>query len=308
MTPPVVGLGTLRRLSEMPVEGTQVLSVYVDFDPASPSACRRQFDTIAAASIKGRRCDAARRRVDTMLRGTSTLAHGTRGLAMFSVADGSTAAMVPLPTRVEGMVVLERVPWLEPLTSMLTSGDWGAAIVEGDAARLLRGGEAGLIEFAALCSHADRGAASACSGSRSGRCTQRRLALQAHHTAKLLARAHRRHPFERLALAAPCALWSALQENLPADLRERLIGLLELDPLRTPAATRDELATLLRHTPDPSQARCENATVTTTLAVGAACTVSQTTAKAVRPLAHRRVGLRSHHVPVGGAVGHAQRE
>lgn len=308
MTPPVVGLGTLRRLSEMPVDGTQVLSVYVDFDPTSPSACRCQFEAMSAASIESRHCDAARRRIDAMLRGTSMLAHGTRGLAMFSAADGSTAAMVPLPAHVEEMAVLERVPWLEPLTSMLTSGAWGAAIVQGDAARLLRGGEAGLIEFAAVCSHADRGAASACSGSRSGRCTQRRLALQAHHTANLLARAHRRRPFERLAVAAPCALWSALQENLTADLRERLIGLLELDPLRAQACTRDELATLLRHTPDPSQVRCENATATTTLAAGAASTVSQTTAKAVRPLAHRRVRLRPHHAPLSRAVGQAQRE
>jgi hypothetical protein len=308
MTPPVVGLGTLRRLSQMPVDGTQVLSVYVDFDPASPSACRCQFEAMAATSLQSRHCEAARRRVDAMLRGTSTLAHGTRGLAMFSVADGSTAAMVPLPARVEEMAVLERVPWLEPLTSMLTSGAWGAAIVQGDAARLLRGGEAGLIEFAAVCSHADRGAASACSGSRSGRCTQRRLALQAHHTANLLTRAHRRRPFERLALAAPCALWSALQENLPADLRERLIGLLELDPLSAPACIGDELATLLKHMPDPWQARCENATATTTLAAGAASTVSQSTAKAVRPLAHRRVGLRSHRAPLGHTVGQAQRE
>jgi hypothetical protein len=38
------------------------------------------------------------------------LAHGTRSLALFSSAAGATVAAVPLPSTVESMAVIDRLP------------------------------------------------------------------------------------------------------------------------------------------------------------------------------------------------------
>lgn len=234
MTPPVVGLGTLRRLSELGC-GRPVLSVYLELGPRAPAGCAAQMQT-CLAELAPEASDADVRRVCEMLRSMPEPAHGTRSLSFFSTAEGSAFAAVPLPAAVQSMVVVDTVPWLEPLAGIFTSGDWGIALVGGQGARLLRGAPNALVEFAALHDepHRDPLPGERCQAG-APRLIEERLGEYAAHVARLLLRAHRRRAFERLAVAAPRQLWPAIEGALHSDLRERLAGLVELDLRDAPA-------------------------------------------------------------------------
>ena len=131
MTPPAVGLGTLRRLSEMPTAGHPVLSLYLDLDRAAqsqPATCVSKLDALLAGSTpqpSPRDSETARE----LLCRLPPLPHGARSLALFSCAEASCSAVVPLPDAVEPMAALEPLPWLEPLAGLFAPGGWGAAVL-----------------------------------------------------------------------------------------------------------------------------------------------------------------------------------
>lgn len=281
MTPPAVGLGTLSRLSAITGDPEPVLSVYLDFDPARSEHCAVQFE--ALVRTLGRRPGRADcERVRAVLRAPLRFAHGTRSIAVFATAEGTVHTVVPLPAPVAPMAVLEPIPWLEPVAGMLTSGDWGAAVVDRHAVRLLRGGAAGLVEFATAPSALRRGAGSRASSSTAPQAVQELIADQTQRLGRMLARAHARRPFGRLALAAPRALWGPLEDALSDGLRDRVIGALDLEqPLGDPDLRR-ALIKLLAHDQDGRRLRCERSTATA--AGGGSRSVSHTASRLVRPL------------------------
>jgi hypothetical protein len=123
MVAPTVGSGTLSRLSALATHGLPVLSVYVDLDCAgypSVGTCERKLEALLPA-IECRSAQADVRRVRQMLR-TAELPFGTRGLALFSSAQGSSFDAVVLPCPVVPSAVLDEIPWLEPIASMFTVG------------------------------------------------------------------------------------------------------------------------------------------------------------------------------------------
>ncbi|MGN6373526.1 MAG: baeRF10 domain-containing protein [Solirubrobacteraceae bacterium] len=232
MAPPVVGLGTLRRLGELPTEGRAVLSLYLNLDRAArvhPAACVSKLDALLTCST-ARPGPGDRERTRELLRGLPPLADGARSLALFSCAEGSSSAAIPLPDRVEAMAVLEPIPWLEPLAGMFAPGDWGVAVVGGNRTRLLRGGPRTLVEFASL-RHELPGAHSLCGFSQLGarRTARRRVIDHAKQLSGLLLRAHRRRPYDRLALAAPAELCHLVESALDEELRRRLLAPLAVD-------------------------------------------------------------------------------
>lgn len=283
MTPPAVGLGTLSRLHET-VVGTTVLSVYLDVGPDRAADCEAQF-TRLTLGLRWPQGDFAAARVRAMLSCVSMLAYGTRGIALFVAADGAQT-LVPLPVAVEPMAVLDCVPWLEPLTGMLTSGDWGAAIVDWRTVRLLRGGSGGLIEFAFLDEGVRvRRAMAACSASA-------RLGWGHQHGLEcgkllvdMLARAHRRRPFDRIAVAAPPELWTLIEPQLAKTLRERLVGLLAIERVAD-GKLRRELSTLLACAAVGEDLRGAHST-STTLRGQRARTLNHTTGRLMAPMPHR---------------------
>lgn len=226
MTPPAVGLGTLRRLSEMPTGGHPVVSVYLDLDRAAqaqPASCASKLDALLADSTPqptARESESARR----LLRELPPLPHGARSLALFSCAETACSAVVPLPDTVDPMAALEPVPWLEPLAGLFASGGWGAAVLDRSRTRLLRGSPSMLVEFAALAHELPP------PRSRCGRLSQlgvrrstRRIVLEhAGRLSSMLLRAHRRRPFERLVLTAPPEMCHLLEGALDSELRARL--------------------------------------------------------------------------------------
>lgn len=276
MTPPAVGRGTLSRLGEA-FAGRRALSVYLDIGSGARGR-QRQFEVLTE-ELPLPLDQAIVARVHSMLGCGSTLAHGTKALALFLAADGSAEAMVPLPVAVEPMAVLERIAWLEPLVGMLTSGNWGAAIVSGRMTRLLRGGQAGLIEFALLDEGIDypRGAGAACSPSLAGRAVrQHRWEHAGNQIVAMLARAHRREPFERMAIAAPRELWPLIEHQLDDALHRQLVGLLAVGRA-VDLRLQEAVLALLAHQ-DSGSRRCCRSTATPLPELGAT-TVSPTSAR-----------------------------
>jgi hypothetical protein len=284
VTPPAVGLGTLCRLSAISAADRPVLSAYLDFDPASPAACLHQFEALVE-TLDPKPTRADRERVRRSLGAPLALAHGTRSVGLFAAAEGSACAMVPLPVPVQAMVVVETIPWLEPVAGMLTSGDWGAAVLDRRAARLLRGGQAGLVEFAAAAPAMRRGAKPRAASSTAPQAVRELVVDRVEQVARMLARAHGRRPFERFALAAPRELWLPLERALPDGLRDRMVGALEMPQPIEDGALNAALIELLRRDQDGRRLRCARSTATA-LPGDRPAVFSTTSARLVHPLPH----------------------
>ncbi len=233
MAPPAVGIGTLRRLSELDTGGHPVLSVYLGLDPASdPSALAatyaRELDAVIACM--GRRTAASELGSLHELLRRVPLAYGMRSLALFSYARGAAVEAVALPSPVEPMAVTDTLPWLEPLAGIFTPGDDAVAVVDHHVARLFRGAPRLLVEFATV--HDERHCRPAlgdCSPQNRTRPSEEHLAEHVDRLATLLLRANRRRAFDRLVVIAPRGLWPTLEGALHSDLRARLTGFVELD-------------------------------------------------------------------------------
>jgi hypothetical protein len=244
MAPPAVGTGTLRRLSALDTGGQPVLSVYLGLELArSGKACARahelELDAVIA-EIEQRTVGADVSRLSEALRCMPALAGGTRGLALFSSAQGAAFAGVPLPSTVETIAVIDPLPWLEPLAGTFSPGDRGVAVVDRHAGRLFRGAPRMLVEFATVRDrHHDRPALGDCTQPNGPCPTQEDPAEHARRLAGLLLRAHRRRPFEELAVFAPTGLWPAIEASLQSDLRSRLTALVDLELID---ATAQEIA------------------------------------------------------------------
>ena len=236
MATTAIGAGTLRRLSQLHTDGHPVLSLYVDLDPSRfPTPAARGAELSALLSHAGAgSLDADR--VREVLGGDSDLMRGAGSLAVFSSVEAGVLKVVPLPGHVEPMAVVDTVPWLEPLAAMVTSENWGVAVVSRSAARLFRGGPRALVEFATIDDELHRRhAQGGWSQARFQRGIEEQVAEHVRRTAELLRRAHQRHRFDHLVIVASGELAPVMEANLHRDLRDRLAGLVALDLEHAPA-------------------------------------------------------------------------
>jgi peptide chain release factor subunit 1 len=131
---------------------------------------------------------------------------------------------------------------------MVTSENWGVAVLSRRAARLFRavppgraprsrraarlfrGGSEGLVKFARVQDELHRRhAQGGWSQARFQRGIEQQVAEHARHVAELLLRAHRRRPFDQLAIVASDELWPVVEASLHHDLRDRLAGVIKRD-------------------------------------------------------------------------------
>ena len=222
--------GALERLSRIESEGHPVLSVYFDLDPSRfPTPSARDTELSALLSGAGRR-DADAQRVRDAVAAQPELALGAQAVAIFSCAAAGVLEIVALPEPVEPLIVVDTVPWLEPLAAMITAGDWGVAVVSRRGARLFRGGREGLVEFATIQDELHRRhAQGGWSQARFQRGIEQQVAEHVGHTDELLLRAHQRRPFSQLVIVASAELSPVVQAGLHRDLRDRLVGVIEHD-------------------------------------------------------------------------------
>ena len=200
-----LGIDTPERLSQLDWQGHPVLSVYLDLDPTRfPTPAAR--DTQLSALLSKARREAPDKDVDlirALLDSEPALACGARGLAIFSSADADVLEAVRLPSPVEPMAVVDTVPWLVPLAGMISSGDWGFAVVSRSTARLFRGGPSALTEFATIHDELDRRhAQGGWSQARFQRGIEEQVAVHARRVADHLLRADRHRAFEHLVIVA----------------------------------------------------------------------------------------------------------
>jgi peptide chain release factor subunit 1 len=237
-----LGIDTPERLSQLDWQGHPVLSVYLDLDPTRfPTPAAR--DTQLSALLSKARREAPDKDVDlirALLDSEPALACGARGLAIFSSADADVLEAVRLPSPVEPMAVVDTVPWLVPLAGMISSGDWGFAVVSRSTARLFRGGPSALTEFATI--HDDlhrRHAQGGWSQARFQRGIEEQVAVHARRVADHLLRAHQHRAFEHLVIVASAELQPVILHSLHSTLTERLAGTIDADLEHAPA---DEIA------------------------------------------------------------------
>jgi peptide chain release factor subunit 1 len=225
-----VSTATLERLARVETSGHPVLSVYVDLEPSRfPTPAARDTELSALLSRAGGH-DLDARRVRDAVAAHPELTQGAQGLAIFSCAATGVLDLVALPEPVEPLVVADTVPWLEPLAAMVTSEDWGVAVLSRRGARLFRGGREGLIEFATVQDELHRRhAQGGWSQARFQRGIGRQVAQHVGHVSEMLLRAHRRRPFDQLVIVASAELWPTVEPSLHRDLRDRVAGVIEHD-------------------------------------------------------------------------------
>ncbi len=232
MPPPTIGNGTLHRLSELRTGGHRVLSLYLDLDPRRfPTPATRDAE-LSALLGKARRqkADADARRIEALLGENHDLVRGARALAIFSSAGADILEAVKLSRGVEPMVVLDTVPWLEPIASMVASGDWGVAVLSRSSARLLRGGPKALAEFDAVRSDVHRRhSQGGWSQARYQRGIEQEVHVHVSEALEHLLRAHRRRPFDHLVIVASEELQPVIEQGLHSDLERVLTGFVEAD-------------------------------------------------------------------------------
>lgn len=225
-----VSTRTLEELGRIGWTGEPVLSVYLDLDPSRfPTPATR--DVELSALLGGADADELDvKHVREVVRSHPELERGAHGLAIFSCAASSILEVIPVPEAVEPLAVVDSVPWLEPLAAMLTSDDWGVAVMSRREARLFRGGRDGLIEFVGVRDELHRRhAQGGWSQARFERGIEQQVAEHARHTAELLLRAHRARPFDRIVIVCSDELWPVLEKSVHQDLRDRLAGVVPQD-------------------------------------------------------------------------------
>lgn len=230
MAATAVSTAALERLARLETAGHPVLSVYFDLDPSRfPTPATRDAELSALLSRAGGR-DVDAERVRDAVGAHPALAQGAQSVAIFSCAATGALEVLALPEPVEPLVIVDTVPWLEPLAAMVTSENWGVAVLSRRAARLFRGGSEGLVEFATVQDELHRRhAQGGWSQARFQRGIEQQVAEHARHVAELLLRAHRRRPFDQLAIVASDELWPVVEASLHHDLRDRIAGVIKHD-------------------------------------------------------------------------------
>jgi peptide chain release factor subunit 1 len=151
-------------------------------------------------------------------------------VAIFSSAKADVFEAVRLNSPVEPLAVVDTLPWLEPLAALTAPGDWGVAFISRRAARLFRGGAGGLTEFATIDDPLHRRhAQGGWSQTRFGRGIEQQVAAHVRGVADRLLRAHRRRPFEHLAIVCADELQPVIRHSLDRELLDVLAGTVVAD-------------------------------------------------------------------------------
>jgi peptide chain release factor subunit 1 len=235
----------LVHLAELRPEGTRVLSVYVNLDPAifaTPPARASEIGSLVDEA--GRKVKAADdlshnerkaleddvRRVHDYLRSPSFSADGAHGFAVFCSGPAGLFETVKLPRPVDSRVVLDDSPWIEPLAALLSTDRWAVLLANRRSGRLFEGDRDTLREVESfqedVRGQADTGGWSEARFERSQaeehEDVLRRAAYQAF---KRL----RSQPFDHLLIGIPAELRGTIEQHLHASLAERFRGFIELD-------------------------------------------------------------------------------
>ncbi|HVL95130.1 MAG TPA: Vms1/Ankzf1 family peptidyl-tRNA hydrolase [Solirubrobacteraceae bacterium] len=243
--------GRVRRLAELRPETGRVLSIYLDLDPSEfGTAPARATAITSALDEAGRTIDAMEGlehdervalredvdRVRAALDPQTLAAGGARALAVFACGPANLLEVVKLPHPVEGRVVVDRAPFVDPLARAGEQERWCVVLVSRQTGRILLGDEHGLEEV-------DRIQDDTKGQHQQGGWSQRRYEETIEnekrdhldHVVDELMTLLRRRPFDRLLVGGPEPIDSELENRLHPYLAERLSGRVQVDVENTNA-------------------------------------------------------------------------
>jgi peptide chain release factor subunit 1 len=234
-----------RRLAEHS-QGHRVISLYLDLDP-------ERFATAPARASQVRSLvDGAARKVEKM----GDLSHddkaalredlervrdyllsreppfqGARALAVFCSSRDDLFETVQLPRPLEGRVVIDDSPYVEPMVAAAGSRRWSVVLVSRRDGRMFSGSADGLEERRSFHDDVhgqhDQGG---WSQPRYERSVEKEVDDHLRRVAEVLDRSWRRRRFERLALGGPPEIVPRLEGMLSEEVRGCLVeGRVEVD-------------------------------------------------------------------------------
>jgi peptide chain release factor subunit 1 len=236
---------TARRLVEQG-QGHPVVSLYLDLDP-------ERFATAPARASQVRSLiDGAAREVDSR----GDLSHddltalredldrvrdyllsrdppfqGARALAVFCSSRNDLFETVQLPRPVEGRVVIEQTPYVEPMVAAVGQRRWAVVLVSRRDARMFSGSADALEEQRSF--HDDvhgQHEQGGWSQQRYERSVEKDVDEHLRRVAEILDRSGRRRLFDRLALGGPSEIVPRLEGMLSEEVRGHLVeGRVEVD-------------------------------------------------------------------------------
>jgi peptide subunit release factor 1 (eRF1) len=230
---------TLRRLSGLRTEGERILSVYLDLDPSEFATADARATQITSlldearrqveagdrphAELMGLRADLER--LEQFLRDEKGYASRARALAAFASQPLELFETLRLPSSTTPTVVIASAPHIAPLPQADGGVELCVVLVDKKTARIMRGS---LWTLAEVVSFGDDVHGHHKAGGWSQARYQRSVAKDAEdhfrHVAGVLVKAFREQSFDRLLVAAPPADWTRFEQELPHDLRERILG------------------------------------------------------------------------------------
>jgi peptide chain release factor subunit 1 len=225
-----------------PHPGHRVISLYLDLDPerfatapARASQVRslidgaaREVDRIAELEhdeLVALREDLDRVRDYLLSREGGAMFKGAKALAVFCSSRADVFETVQLPRSVEGRVVIEQTPYVEPMVAAVGQRRWAVLLVSRRDARMFSGPAEALEERRSF--HDDvhgQHEAGGWSQPRYERSVEKEVDDHLRRVAEVLDRSWRRQRFDRLALGGPPEIVPRLEGFLSDEVRGALAG------------------------------------------------------------------------------------
>jgi peptide chain release factor subunit 1 len=242
----------VRRLAELRLAGHDVVSLYLDLDPASaklPRARRTQLESLlgeveqrhlgadGGESHERRAALAASlERIRRFFAEGGLAERSARAVAVFSSHGAGLFEAYRLPRPVQPRVSVGDRPFVEPLLDLVTAGRWAVLLVSRRAARLLHGSAEALAEAGSRRDDVHRRhSQGGWSQARFARGIEKETLDHVKGACEWLFELYQREPFEHLILGGPDEVLPVVEEHLHPYLRDRLAGRIEVDVERASA-------------------------------------------------------------------------
>jgi peptide chain release factor subunit 1 len=233
---------SLVRLSKENWGEGPVLSIYVDLDPrtfATPPAQKTQVNSLISEAerlvekLDGDDKKVLRndvRLVEEFLLNDPDWPKNARSVVAFASGKAGRFEILKLPTPVEGRVVIESTPYLEPMNEILSGESWCVLIVNRRTARILLGTpetieEIGTVDDDTHGQHDQGGWSQA----RYQRSVEEEVKDHLGNAAETMLRLFKTAPFDHLVLGVLPELRPEVESSLSPEILERLAGEINVD-------------------------------------------------------------------------------
>jgi peptide subunit release factor 1 (eRF1) len=235
----------VRRLASLKGEGSPITSCYLDVDGSRfvrQQDYEKELDLLlrrARTEMDGELVESDLERIEHFVKSGIDRSH-TRGLAIFACGEQDLFEVIPLPVPVRSRIVVNRTPAVTQLEQLLEESERIAVLlVDKQRVRLLVFALGELMEHDEVVDELPRDYDDRGQSERGGVDHHIDELLHQHvrHAAAVAFEVFQREAFDHLAIGAPDALASELEDALHPYLRERMCDRVSL----TPTASLDEV-------------------------------------------------------------------